>query len=456
MLSTRKAKKRRGTQSQLHFTRRTTSATKPTHTGSSRRSSSSLFRRETTETEPNADGEVVISLLSDSYPQTVRKAAAAATHTQAQANGSGNHGNAGSSRWGETLGGRIRIAAVLSAVLCGVIVFGLVATDSGNSNTLLSKALIRNRRNRIKFRCPSRFQLGSEDEEYAEQYAVEAEEMTTDKKQFLANYKEVEFDQWDDTYTNVKTGLAPFKSKYYTKYIKNGMHIYESAMGTGLNLFMTLDLLREQKPPISGVTVYGNDLVKESIDQAVGVILADGVIPAGNHQGVLCTGNSLDLGHVPSSAFDLVYTGYITPVMDALHIVPAKDKDADDDDDSVWNRYQDICTAVENNKSKDDDDKDWMAEYLWERMILEQQRERYGKWVGEMARIAKPGVPVIVESVSVSYCEFTEDWGGVPKSFWKKAARENTYNWDVDPKSIEMMDDTLNEKRYHVFMLKNQ
>jgi hypothetical protein len=27
------------------------------------------------------------------------------------------------------------------------------------------------------------------------------------------------------------------------------------------------------------------------------------------------------------------------------------------------------------------------------------------KWVAEMARIAKPGVPVIIEQVSVPYCD---------------------------------------------------
>ena len=36
-------------------------------------------------------------------------------------------------------------------------------------------------------------------------------------------------------------------------------------------------------------------------------------------------------------------------------------------------------------------------------------------------------------------------WGGVVKEFWYKVARENTYGWDIDPESIEMMDDTIHE-----------
>lgn len=48
------------------------------------------------------------------------------------------------------------------------------------------------------------------------------------------------------------------------------------------------------------------------------------------------------------------------------------------------------------------------------------------------------------------------DWDGVSKSFWYEAAKNNTYNWNIDPDSIEMMDDTIHEKRYHVFMLKNK
>jgi len=89
--------------------------------------------------------------------------------------------------------------------------------------------------------------------------------------------------------------------------------------------------------------------------------------------------------------------------------------------------------------------------------IAEQrQRDWYGNWVSEMARIAKPGVPVIIEQISVPYCTVMTDWDGVEKDFWYTAAKENTYNWNIDPDSIEMMDDTIFPYRYHVFMLKKE
>jgi hypothetical protein len=37
-------------------------------------------------------------------------------------------------------------------------------------------------------------------------------------------------------------------------------------------------------------------------------------------------------------------------------------------------------------------------------MAQEAQNDWYGQWIAEMARIAKPGVPVIIEQVSSPYC----------------------------------------------------
>jgi hypothetical protein len=44
---------------------------------------------------------------------------------------------------------------------------------------------------------------------------------------------------------------------------------------------------------------------------------------------------------------------------------------------------------------------------------------------------------------------------GVPYNFWKDAVE--TYEWDVDPESIEFGMDELypTEHRYHVFLRKN-
>lgn len=106
--------------------------------------------------------------------------------------------------------------------------------------------------------------------------------------------------------------------------------------------------------------------------------------------------------------------------------------------------YTNICKA---------DEGDWKANKLNE-IQQQAQDDWYGRWVAEMSRIAKPGVPVIVEQVSPRYCDAFFDWGGVNRQFWYDAARNDTYGWNVDPDSIIIEDDNIFEERYHVFMLK--
>jgi hypothetical protein len=87
--------------------------------------------------------------------------------------------------------------------------------------------------------------------------------------------------------------------------------------------------------------------------------------------------------------------------------------------------------------------------------MQQKQEDWYGRWVYEMVRIAKPGVPIIIEQVSSTPCMAGFDyWGGVSKDYWKKHAETNTYNWNVDPESIEIMDNVIFQARYDVFMLK--
>jgi len=65
----------------------------------------------------------------------------------------------------------------------------------------------------------------------------------------------------------------------------------------------------------------------------------------------------------------------------------------------------------------------------------------------------QPGKPVIVEQVSMPYCDEMYDWGGVAREWWEPAI--SRYGWDVDPSTIEMEKDTIFRNRYHVFMRKN-
>ena len=266
-------------------------------------------------------------------------------------------------------------------------------------------------------------------EDFEDLYAKVSRNIPKSKKEFLETFREQPFDGNVNTYTFKKQTLLDFKSKHLVPNLKPGMKIYESAMGIGMNLFMTLEILQESKN-ISGITVYGNEYVRESVEQAE-FVLDEGVIPSGNQKGVLCAGDSTNLSHVPSNSFDLVYTGYITP-RNALDI----------DDDDKWTQ---IC--------EDANQQDWMA-YKLRAIGVQNQEDWFGKWVAEMARIAKPGAPVIAEEVSQPTCDAPDDWDGVSKSFWYEAAKKNTYDWNIDPDSIEMMDHTRTGTRYNVFMRK--
>jgi hypothetical protein len=143
---------------------------------------------------------------------------------------------------------------------------------------------------------------------------------------------------------------------------------------------------------------------------------------------------SLPLSLLSSS---LSLSSYYSPLLDPLHFETGTNENYD--------FYTTLC------KHADDD---WEGKKLKE-IAQQRQNDWYGHWVAEMARIAKPGVPVIVEQVSPRYCDAFFDWGGVDKDWWKKAALNNTYDWDIDPESIEYEDDTIFRQRYHVFMLKN-
>ena len=61
----------------------------------------------------------------------------------------------------------------------------------------------------------------------------------------------------------------------------------------------------------------------------------NGILPAKGSKGKICQGDSGNLSWVPSNAFDLVYTGYITPLQDPL--------DFQLDEDPLWERYENIC-----------------------------------------------------------------------------------------------------------------
>jgi hypothetical protein len=134
------------------------------------------------------------------------------------------------------------------------------------------------------------------------------------------------------------------------------------------------------------------------------------------------------LGFVPANAFDLVYTGYLTPRNFKDQGSKSKHVKACDDPSSE---------ALELRNQMQRADEDWNA-----------------RWVGEMIRIAKPGKVVIIEHITPPLCDnsCSGNWGGVAREWWSRAIEE--YSWDIDPESIVIMSETTWPEcdRYHLLM----
>jgi hypothetical protein len=107
-------------------------------------------------------------------------------------------------------------------------------------------------------------------------------------------------------------------------------------------------------------------------------------------------------------------------------------------------KYKALCSANET---------DWKAVKL--RDTAQQRQEDWmALWVTEMVRIAKPGAPVIIESLSPPFCFKMYDYGGFSKEFWPRAI--DKYGWDVIPSSLVFADDSRYAERYHVALRKNR
>jgi hypothetical protein len=287
----------------------------------------------------------------------------------------------------------------------------------------------------VTYECPVRKEYKPNDKEQASWYDEKSREIKNNVTEFLSVFRQAEFDNWGKSYEEVKKGMYHWKSNMFRE-LKDGASIYESACGVGLNMYMTLEIVEEELK-LKNLVVYGNEYVPESVDIAREVWNVDRreSLPCSAIQGRICAGDSTDLHDVPSGAFDLVYTGYITPMMDPL--------DFKESGDGNYARMTEICN------SKDNPEMVKLAVKMQER-----QNDWYGQWVGQMIRLAKPGAPVIVEQISYSFCSAIYDWGGVDQDFWPAAI--DRYQWDVDPDSFVFEWDTIFRKRYHVYMKKNQ
>uniref|UniRef100_A0A7S4RDK1 Methyltransferase domain-containing protein n=1 Tax=Ditylum brightwellii TaxID=49249 RepID=A0A7S4RDK1_9STRA len=196
--------------------------------------------------------------------------------------------------------------------------------------------------------------------------------------------------------------------------------IYESACGTGLTLFIIIQLLYEQYD-ITGIEAFGNEYIAEDVvtanryyDWAV-----EHYPELDLRKGRICRGDSTNLtSFVPTNAFDIVMTGSIDVIDDPLHLGVS-----DGEEHRRW------CTS----KSK-----------VKQTSMKEEQKEInrwFALWASQMISLVKSGGIVIIEANSKPRCEVGA-WGGVSKEWWAQAIQE--YEWDtqlgIDSASLDIID----------------
>jgi len=283
----------------------------------------------------------------------------------------------------------------------------------------------------LHYACPAQVDNPENSDSNLKKWYDEAsQQILTNMTEFMGIFRKSEYDNWGHTFEQVKSGMYDWKSTRFLE-LQDNSTIYESACGIGMNLFMTLEILEGKG--IKNLVVYGNEYVPESVDIAT-TMFNKGMMPGSARLGTICQADSTHLEFVPPNSFDLVYTGYIMPIINPLQLdMPAKDKDR---------KYIELCEAKDEEGMKQN------------RLAQQRQNDWYGHWVAEMVKIAKPGAPVIIEQVSYPLCQAYFDWGGVDQSFWRRGRKK--YGWDILPGSIEFEEDKIYRQRYHVFMRKNK
>ena len=334
---------------------------------------------------------------------------------------------------------KVRLGFALAICVVGVF-YALPFQSSNNGKN--SSRIDQGNHQVFRFECPAQQATAENVEtaikEHEEWYVTVSQRIASSNlSDYFETFRFTEYDNWGHSYDEVKQGMYKWKGQQFAS-LKNGDLIYESACGIGLNLYMTLEILNE-KHGLSDLVVYGNEYVPLSVEIAQkiagGTVSHPGsYLPARGQLGSICQADSTQLDFVRANTFDLVYTGYISPLFNPLGLNGSSTSE-------TFEQYMSYC-AGETEQDK----------VLSER-AQRRQEDWYASWVSAMIRIAKPGAPVIVEQVSYPLCDALFDWGGVPQSFWREAIRSN--GWDIDPSSVVFDTDSIFRRRYHVSMRKN-
>ncbi|CAB9509514.1 expressed unknown protein [Seminavis robusta] len=327
----------------------------------------------------------------------------------------------------------------LLALMLLIVALYVMAPTTGSKNS--TTTMHHHNHHHIHLECPTEplSTLNFDDDAAIQDYVANGTQPCTKTPAcFLETFRDHVFDGHTRTYTQFKESEREFVRDFFVPHLKPGDAIYESACGIGLNLFAVLELVAEEAN-LTGITVYGNEYIEENANRAnwiLDVLLGaqlDEDMP--NKKGHVCRGDSTDLSFVPANSFDLVYTGFISPLWDPLHI-------------NSHSKMKELC--LDQNKNDD-----WKAQTLVN-LSQSMQDDWFSQWVVEMIRIAKPGAPIIIEENALPFCSNPHDYGGVSPAYWHHGV--DHYGWNVQPSSLQFgkRGNGYKGSRYHVFMLKKE
>jgi len=315
--------------------------------------------------------------------------------------------------------GRRRIMILLAATAMYAVLFLLYRSRHSIQDYIRTKHLP------VQYSCPRKVKHSQNDKDNAfDIYEIK------NKEYYLSHYRQKDYGGWGITYAEMKDLLIPWKTEVFAPNLKNGDVIYESAMGRGLNLLITSEILNDLS--INDLAMYGNDYLPNSVNIANSIWDLEENRIFGR-KGIFCSGDSTNLRFAPASSFDLVYSGYIDPIVDPLGL----------DSDGSSNTEIAYCLS------------DKPKEKAIAARAQGAQEDWYERWVLEMIRLVKRGGVVAIEMTGFPLCEsYKTDWGGVSKEWWNVTAISN--GWDIDVNSIVIRDcpksRMWNMNRYHVSM----
>ena len=217
---------------------------------------------------------------------------------------------------------------LLSLISLIVGLMNVIVAKKGNSDesSLLGKngnnqnVINQNSGDDLIFSCPGNITKSANDKDamltefYDDKNFQIEESAANSKKVNETELKNVVYDGWDYNYYGMKKKLYEWKSEHFSS-LKSGDSIFESGCGIGLNILMTVEILKESAN-IEDLKVYGIEYVPKSVIDA-NINLNQLLTAAGNATlgAPICRGDATDLNFIPSNSFDLAYTGKLLGIV---------------------------------------------------------------------------------------------------------------------------------------------